>query len=94
MVVDTAGYDLVKDPEKSVASLLVKINDLFLKLEASIGHFHATRQVRGFFLAFNCSNLNITKLYFYLPNYTCFYFDNSVAERLFCRGKLFSSSNV
>nr|GMD23006.1 protein DGS1, mitochondrial [Ipomoea batatas] len=44
MVVDTAGYDLVNDPEKSVSVLLVKINDLFLKLEASIGDFHATRQ--------------------------------------------------
>ncbi|XP_031122925.1 protein DGS1, mitochondrial [Ipomoea triloba] len=44
MVVDTAGYDLVNDPEKSVSLLLVKINDLFLILEASIGDFHATRQ--------------------------------------------------
>ncbi|XP_019197847.1 PREDICTED: protein DGS1, mitochondrial isoform X2 [Ipomoea nil] len=44
MVVDTAGYDLVNDPEKSVSLLLVKINDLFLQLEASIGNFHATCQ--------------------------------------------------
>nr|GMD21431.1 protein DGS1, mitochondrial [Ipomoea batatas] len=46
MVVDTAGYDLINDPEKSVSVLLVKINDLFLKLEASIGDFHATRQLQ------------------------------------------------
>ncbi|XP_071912168.1 protein DGS1, mitochondrial-like isoform X2 [Coffea arabica] len=41
---DRVGEDLVKEPEKSVPSLLVTVNDLFLKLEASIGHFHAMRQ--------------------------------------------------
>ncbi|XP_012838461.1 PREDICTED: uncharacterized protein LOC105958996 isoform X2 [Erythranthe guttata] len=44
MEVDRIGEDLVKDPENSLPSLLVTINDLFLKLEASIGHFHANRQ--------------------------------------------------
>ncbi|OIT23017.1 PREDICTED: protein DGS1, mitochondrial-like isoform X2 [Nicotiana attenuata] len=44
MEVDKAGNELVKDPEKSLSSLLVAINELFLKLEASIGHFHAMRQ--------------------------------------------------
>ncbi|KAI3461193.1 hypothetical protein Pfo_017856 [Paulownia fortunei] len=44
MEVDRFGEDLVKDPENSLPSLLVAINDLFLKLEASIGHFHANRQ--------------------------------------------------
>ncbi|XP_027103774.2 protein DGS1, mitochondrial-like [Coffea arabica] len=41
---ERVGEDLVKEPEKSVPSLLVTVNDLFLKLEASIGHFHAMRQ--------------------------------------------------
>lgn len=44
MEVDTTGNQLVKDPENSMSSLLVKINDLFLQLEASISHFHATCQ--------------------------------------------------
>ncbi|XP_073066274.1 protein DGS1, mitochondrial-like [Primulina eburnea] len=44
MEVDRMGEDLVKDLEKSFPSLLVAINDIFLKLEASIGHFHANRQ--------------------------------------------------
>ncbi|KAH6831994.1 dgd1 suppressor 1 [Perilla frutescens var. hirtella] len=44
MEVDRIGEDLVKDLENSLPSLLVTINDLFLKLEASIGHFHANRQ--------------------------------------------------
>ncbi|XP_073155117.1 protein DGS1, mitochondrial [Henckelia pumila] len=44
MAVDRVGEDLVKDLEKSLPSLLVAINDIFLKLEASIGHFHANRQ--------------------------------------------------
>ncbi|CAN4092542.1 unnamed protein product [Withania somnifera] len=44
MKVDKAGEELVKDPGKSLSSLLVDMNDLFLKLEASIGHFHAVRQ--------------------------------------------------
>ncbi|KAA8544502.1 hypothetical protein F0562_022458 [Nyssa sinensis] len=44
MEVDRFGEELVKDPEKSLPSLLVSINGLFLNLEASIGHFHATRQ--------------------------------------------------
>ncbi|XP_011090262.1 protein DGS1, mitochondrial isoform X1 [Sesamum indicum] len=42
--VDAIGEDLVKDVESSVPSLLVAINDLFLKLEASIGQFHANRR--------------------------------------------------
>lgn len=46
MEVDRIGEDLVKDLENSLPSLLVAINDLFLKLEASIGHIHANRQVR------------------------------------------------
>ncbi|KAL3518787.1 hypothetical protein ACH5RR_021376 [Cinchona calisaya] len=44
MEIDKVGEDLVKEPEKSVPSLLVIVNDLFLNLEASIGHFHAMRQ--------------------------------------------------
>ncbi|GFP97594.1 feruloyl coa ortho-hydroxylase 1 [Phtheirospermum japonicum] len=44
MEVDRFGEDLVKDPKNSLPSLLVAINDLFLSLEASIGHFHANRQ--------------------------------------------------
>ncbi|KAK6138263.1 hypothetical protein DH2020_028010 [Rehmannia glutinosa] len=43
MEVDRFGEDLVKDPENSLPSLLVALNDLFLKLEASIGHFHANQ---------------------------------------------------
>lgn len=45
MEVDRIGEDLVKDLENSLPSLLIAINDIFLKLEASIGHFHANRQV-------------------------------------------------
>ncbi|KAL3828661.1 hypothetical protein ACJIZ3_017463 [Penstemon smallii] len=44
MEVERVGEDLIKDLEKLLPSLLVAINDLFLKLEASIGHFHANRQ--------------------------------------------------
>ncbi|XP_075100146.1 protein DGS1, mitochondrial [Nicotiana tabacum] len=44
MKVDKAGEELVKDPERSLSTLLIEMNDLFLKLEASIGHFHAMRQ--------------------------------------------------
>ncbi|KAH7560799.1 hypothetical protein JRO89_XS10G0108500 [Xanthoceras sorbifolium] len=44
MEVEKCGEELVKDPEKSLSSLLVTINDLFSKLEASIGHLHAMRQ--------------------------------------------------
>ncbi|CAI9106063.1 OLC1v1005121C1 [Oldenlandia corymbosa var. corymbosa] len=44
MEVDKVGDDLAKETEKSVPSLLVIINNLFLNLEASIGHFHANRQ--------------------------------------------------
>ncbi|KAL7198467.1 hypothetical protein ACSBR2_020873 [Camellia fascicularis] len=42
--VDNFGEELVKHPEKSLPSLLVTINGLFSKLEASIGHFHAVCQ--------------------------------------------------
>lgn len=49
MKVEKVSEELVKDPEKSLSSLLVDMNDLFLKLEASIGHFHAVRQVKSFF---------------------------------------------
>ncbi|CAH9100126.1 unnamed protein product [Cuscuta epithymum] len=44
MEVDIAGHDLINDPEKSMSSLLVKINDLFLELDTSIARFHAKRQ--------------------------------------------------
>jgi nuclear-control-of-ATPase protein 2 len=45
MEVDKFGEELVKDPENSLASLLVTINGLFSNLEASIGQLHAMRQV-------------------------------------------------
>ncbi|KAK9273459.1 hypothetical protein L1049_018269 [Liquidambar formosana] len=41
MEIDRFGEELVKDPEKSLPPLLVTINGLFSKLEASIGHLHA-----------------------------------------------------
>ncbi|KAL2535971.1 dgd1 suppressor 1 [Forsythia ovata] len=44
MEVDRVGENLVKDLERSLPSFLVAINDLFMKLEASIGHFHANCQ--------------------------------------------------
>uniref|UniRef100_A0A2N9FXL1 Uncharacterized protein n=1 Tax=Fagus sylvatica TaxID=28930 RepID=A0A2N9FXL1_FAGSY len=44
MEVDKFGEELVKDPENSLASLLVTINGLFSNLEASIGQLHAMRQ--------------------------------------------------
>ncbi|XP_022898946.1 protein DGS1, mitochondrial [Olea europaea var. sylvestris] len=44
MEVDRVGEDLVKDLERSLPSFLVSINELFMKLEASVGHFHANRQ--------------------------------------------------
>lgn len=43
--VDRCGEELVKDPEKTLPSLLVIIDGLFLDLEASIGHLHAIRWV-------------------------------------------------
>ncbi|KAH7862145.1 hypothetical protein Vadar_000722 [Vaccinium darrowii] len=46
--VDRLGEDLVKDPEKSLPELLVTINGLFSKLEASISHFHAAHQCDSF----------------------------------------------
>ncbi|GLT58726.1 hypothetical protein SLA2020_315960 [Shorea laevis] len=42
--VDSHGEDLVKDPEKSLSTLLVTINGLFLKLETAIGQLHSIRQ--------------------------------------------------
>ncbi|XP_052185734.1 protein DGS1, mitochondrial [Diospyros lotus] len=42
--VDRFAEELVKDPEKSLPFLLVTINDLFSKLEASISHLHAIHQ--------------------------------------------------
>ncbi|KAF3955251.1 hypothetical protein CMV_019508 [Castanea mollissima] len=44
MEVDRFGEKLVKDPENSLPSLLVTINDIFSNLEASIGHLQAMRQ--------------------------------------------------
>ncbi|KAG6436054.1 hypothetical protein SASPL_100935 [Salvia splendens] len=44
MEVDKSGENLVKDLENSLPSLLVAINEIFINLEASIGHFHAHRQ--------------------------------------------------
>ncbi|KAL4578593.1 hypothetical protein LXL04_014718 [Taraxacum kok-saghyz] len=43
--VDKSGEELLKEPGKSLASLLGTINGLFLSLEASIGHFSAMRQM-------------------------------------------------
>lgn len=45
MEVDKFGEEIKKEPEKSSASLLGAINDLFINLEASIGHLSAIRQV-------------------------------------------------
>ncbi|RDX65265.1 Protein DGS1, mitochondrial, partial [Mucuna pruriens] len=44
MEVDKIGEELVVDPESKLPSMLVKINDLFSTLEASIGHLYAMRQ--------------------------------------------------
>lgn len=44
MEIDRDGEDIIKEPEKSVHKLILTISDLFLKLEASIGHLHAMRQ--------------------------------------------------
>ncbi|XP_065879101.1 protein DGS1, mitochondrial isoform X2 [Euphorbia lathyris] len=44
MEVEKCGEELVKNPERSLPSLLAAINGLFLDLEASIGHIHADRQ--------------------------------------------------
>lgn len=44
MEIERFGEELVKDPENSLPSLLERINELFFKLEASIGHLHAMRQ--------------------------------------------------
>ncbi|KAB2615287.1 hypothetical protein D8674_021875 [Pyrus ussuriensis x Pyrus communis] len=45
MEIDKFGDGLVRDPENSLPSLLIRINGLFFKLEASVGHVHAMRQV-------------------------------------------------
>ncbi|XP_076922729.1 protein DGS1, mitochondrial-like [Bidens hawaiensis] len=42
--VDKVGEQILKEPEKSVTSLLRTINALFLELETSIGHVSAIRQ--------------------------------------------------
>ncbi|XP_031272508.1 protein DGS1, mitochondrial [Pistacia vera] len=47
MEVEKCGEELVKEPEKSLPSLLVTINGFFSKLEASIGHIHAMRQIES-----------------------------------------------
>nr|DAD42967.1 TPA_asm: hypothetical protein HUJ06_001197 [Nelumbo nucifera] len=44
MEVDKVVEDLIKDPEKSLPSLLMIINSLFLKLEASVSHPHGMSQ--------------------------------------------------
>ncbi|KAJ8766799.1 hypothetical protein K2173_008353 [Erythroxylum novogranatense] len=44
MEVNKCGEELVKDPEKSLPSLLASINGMFSNLEASIGHLHAIHQ--------------------------------------------------
>ncbi|KAK3019113.1 hypothetical protein RJ639_003795, partial [Escallonia herrerae] len=44
MEVDKLGDKLAKDPENSLPLLLVTVNGLFSKLEASIDHLHAMRQ--------------------------------------------------
>ncbi|XP_010519826.1 PREDICTED: protein DGS1, mitochondrial [Tarenaya hassleriana] len=41
---DKCGTDSLKNPEKSLTSLLAIINGLFLNLEASIRHLHAERE--------------------------------------------------
>ncbi|KAK6925507.1 Nuclear control of ATP synthase 2 [Dillenia turbinata] len=43
--VDKFGEEIVKDPVKSLPSILVTLDDLFSKLEASIGHLHAEHQI-------------------------------------------------
>lgn len=43
--VDKIGEQILKEPEKSVTSLIRTINALFLELETSIGHVSAIRQV-------------------------------------------------
>ncbi|XP_071706128.1 protein DGS1, mitochondrial-like [Rutidosis leptorrhynchoides] len=43
--VDQIAEQVVNEPEKSLAPLIGTINGLFLKLEATIGHVSATRQV-------------------------------------------------
>ncbi|KAL6284661.1 hypothetical protein ACE6H2_015590 [Prunus campanulata] len=44
MEIDRFGEELLRDPENSLPSLLIRINGLFFKLEASVGHLHAMRQ--------------------------------------------------
>ncbi|XVF19422.1 hypothetical protein REPUB_Repub11eG0109100 [Reevesia pubescens] len=43
--VDKCGEELLKDPEKPFSSLMVTLNGLFSKLEASISNLHALRQI-------------------------------------------------
>jgi nuclear-control-of-ATPase protein 2 len=45
--VEKFGEELVKDPEKTLPLLLTNIDNLFAKLEASIGHIHATRRINS-----------------------------------------------
>ncbi|XP_044483600.1 protein DGS1, mitochondrial isoform X2 [Mangifera indica] len=47
MEVEKRGEELVKEPEKSLPSLLVTVNGFFSQLEASIGHIHAMRQIKS-----------------------------------------------
>lgn len=43
---DKRGEDLLKNPEKSLPSLLVVIDRLFSNLEGSFSHLHAAREVK------------------------------------------------
>lgn len=52
MEVDKCGKELAEDPEKSFSSLMHTLNGLFSKLDASIGHLHALRQVYISLVAF------------------------------------------
>ncbi|KAF6150768.1 hypothetical protein GIB67_020851 [Kingdonia uniflora] len=48
MEVDKFGEDLSKDPAKSLPSLLLTINSLFSKLEASVGELNTIHQSESF----------------------------------------------
>lgn len=52
MEVDKCGEELAEDPEKSFSSLMHTLNGLFSKLDVSIGHLHALRQVYISLIAF------------------------------------------
>lgn len=96
MEVDKYGETLAKDPDQSLPSLLVTINALFSKLEASIGHPHEIYKVcyhKLLGLANLCLTLysptHLSNILFNLWIKTVFFFFGKMNGNCFCYNFLF-----